>query len=178
MSLRSLALFEIPERQALRHGRTHGGFAMSGGGISDHAPLFADWGAEFTTHRPTWRLNAWHLNSPECVSFVGGQLKAFFKHKVGSVVSGVTVWVPCKPTIRGTIKSYIRGQERRQRARCAQIKAAILELEGRAGCSDAPAVQRQLVLARSELCQIMSKLDSVGRHRLGEYMRQAISPAN
>ncbi|KAJ1083679.1 hypothetical protein NDU88_003834 [Pleurodeles waltl] len=56
--------------------------------------------------------------------------------------------------MRDTIKSYIRGQEQRQWVCCEQIEAAILDLEGRTGCSDAPAVQRQLVLAWSELRQI------------------------
>ncbi|KAJ1216795.1 hypothetical protein NDU88_004394 [Pleurodeles waltl] len=44
--------------------------------------------------------------------------------------------------------------EQRQRAQCEQLKAKILELEGRARHLDAPVVQCQLALARSELRQI------------------------
>ncbi|KAJ1208814.1 hypothetical protein NDU88_004197 [Pleurodeles waltl] len=45
-------------------------------------------------------------------------------------------------------------QERHQRPHREQLEAKILELEGRARHSNATVVQRQLVLARSELCQI------------------------
>ncbi|KAJ1212735.1 hypothetical protein NDU88_000384 [Pleurodeles waltl] len=122
--------------------------------ISNHASLFAERGDVYRTHQLIWRLNAWHQKSPECVSFVEEELEAFFQHIVGSVASGAMVWASSKPTVRGVIKSYIREQERRQWAHCEQPETKILEQEGRARCPDKPVVQRQLVLAWSELCQI------------------------
>ncbi|KAJ1176966.1 hypothetical protein NDU88_002233 [Pleurodeles waltl] len=64
------------------------------------------------------------------------------------------VWMACKPTRRGVIKIYIRGQELCQRVQCEQFEAKVLDLEGLARHLDAPVVQRQLVLARPELLPI------------------------
>ncbi|KAJ1106147.1 hypothetical protein NDU88_003550 [Pleurodeles waltl] len=56
--------------------------------------------------------------------------------------------------MRGFVKIYIRGQEQRQRARCAQLKAKLLELEGQTGHLDTQAVQHQPALVWSDLQQI------------------------
>ncbi|KAJ1099001.1 hypothetical protein NDU88_004105 [Pleurodeles waltl] len=88
-------------------------------GISDHAPILADWGVGHQAQRPTWRLNTMYLNSPECGSFVEREHKAFFRCNEGSVDSGATLWTARKPTLCGIIKSYIRGQ----------LEAKIQELE-------------------------------------------------
>ncbi|KAJ1209018.1 hypothetical protein NDU88_004397 [Pleurodeles waltl] len=97
-------------------------------GISDHAPLLADWGAGHQAQRPTWRLNDWYLKFLECAEFVEEELEAFFCSNEG-------------PWIR--------------RRRCGRhLETKLLELEGLTGHLDTQAVQRQLTLAWSELRQI------------------------
>ncbi|KAJ1105436.1 hypothetical protein NDU88_002842 [Pleurodeles waltl] len=123
-------------------------------GMCDHAPLFADLGAVHQAQRPTWRLNPWSLKAPECSSFVEWEFEDFFQYNVGSVDSLGTLWAACKPTMRGIIKSYIRGQEWHQRAQCDQLNAKILELEGQTSHLDVPVVLCQLALVQSKLCQV------------------------
>ncbi|KAJ1134628.1 hypothetical protein NDU88_001079 [Pleurodeles waltl] len=122
-------------------------------GISDHTPLLADWGAGHQAQRPTWRLNAWYLKFPECAEFVEEELETFCCNE-GLVDLRATLWAACKPSMCGIIKSYIWGQEQRQRTKFAQLEAKLLELDGQTGHLDTQAVQRQLVLLRSELRQI------------------------
>ncbi|KAJ1118555.1 hypothetical protein NDU88_006746 [Pleurodeles waltl] len=74
-------------------------------GIFDYTLLLADWCAGQQAQRPTWRLNAWYLKSPECAKFVEEKLEAFFCYNEGSVDSKAMLWAASKPAMCGIIKS-------------------------------------------------------------------------
>ncbi|KAJ1125184.1 hypothetical protein NDU88_003620 [Pleurodeles waltl] len=58
------------------------------------------------------------------------------------------MWASCRPTMRGTIKSYIRRRERSQRVHCEQMKATIVDLVGRTRHFDDLSMQLWPVLTR------------------------------
>ncbi|KAJ1186008.1 hypothetical protein NDU88_002793 [Pleurodeles waltl] len=94
-----------------------------------HTPVLLSWDALAQNVQPMQHFSACYLKDTDCSEFIDQELAHYFRENQDSVASAGTLCAASKPTLRGTIKGYVRRREAQLAQPITELEADMAELE-------------------------------------------------